>query len=84
MRAELARTLDLHSFSLWGFDRPTENWIMPELMLIASKDEFERWMFDTALANDRKHGDTLESWLKRVASPDWYFVEITSDLPPDF
>ena len=71
-------------FSLWGFDRPTEHWIMPELMLIASKDAFERWMFDTAIANDRENGDTLESWLKRVASPTRYVVEIKSDLPADF
>ena len=84
MKVELARTLDLHSFSLWGFDRPTEDWIMPELMLIASKDAFERWMFDTAIANDRKHGDTLESLLKRIASPTRYVVEIKSELPADF
>ena len=83
MKVELSRTLDRRSFSLWGFDRPTEDWIMPELMLIASKDAFERWMFDTVIAEDKERGGSLEYWLDHFASPNHVISEIRSNIDPN-
>lgn len=83
MIVDLQKTLPDDGFSLWGFDRPTDEWLMPQLMLIASDHAFERWMFDTALADDRRNGDRLDKWLGRVANPKRVIAELRDDLPRD-
>lgn len=80
MIAELERRFDNRGYSLWGFDRPTEHWLMPDLMLIASQNAFERWMFDTAVAEDQRAGETLRSWLRRVAPPERAALELQPGL----
>ena len=81
MHIDLVRKFDANGLSLWGFDQPTEYWVIPDLLRFASNDAFDDHMLLTFLADDYDRGDTLQHWLRKWTSPAHFTCEIEAAIP---